>query len=311
MDTALKQRLLGAVVLIALAIIFVPMFLSGSPPKSETTSQEIPTPPERKFETRVLPVDTTSRPPTSAAPSPDHVATVDTHAPAKVDAMTDGGTGKPTPSPDAAVKPAAAPSKPVNPDKPPPATAPVTTSTAPPLAAAASSGRFFVHLGIYADKEHSDTLVQSVKKSGFPAYVEDADFQGKPAQRVRMGPFADRVSAEAARLKFKQAEPKVPSSVIESTDQPKTDTAAAAQPANRPGGWAVQVGAFKSEPEAMKLRDRCRNAGYSAFVDHQGSGEGSLWRVRVGPEVERANAERLRAALKQKLRIDGLLVTQP
>ena len=33
MDLSLKQRLLGAVVLIALAVIFVPMFLSGPAPQ--------------------------------------------------------------------------------------------------------------------------------------------------------------------------------------------------------------------------------------------------------------------------------------
>ena len=59
MDSALKQRLLGAVVLIALAIIFVPMFFSGSGPKQEsaTVNLEIPPAPDREFETRVLTVD--------------------------------------------------------------------------------------------------------------------------------------------------------------------------------------------------------------------------------------------------------------
>ena len=48
MDTALKQRLLGAAVLIALAVIFVPMFLSNSPQQKENTTAnlDIPPPPE-------------------------------------------------------------------------------------------------------------------------------------------------------------------------------------------------------------------------------------------------------------------------
>jgi DedD protein len=33
--------------------------------------------------------------------------------------------------------------------------------------------------------------------------------------------------------------------------------------------------------------------------------------VRAGPEVERAAAEKLRAAIKDKLKLDGMLVTQP
>ena len=59
MDSALKQRLLGAAVLIALAVIFLPMFFSSTPPKQENTTLglNIPPAPERNFETRNLAVD--------------------------------------------------------------------------------------------------------------------------------------------------------------------------------------------------------------------------------------------------------------
>src|SRR6185503_8254832 len=100
--------------------------------------------------------------------------------------------------------------------------------------------------------------VAKVTKLGCVAYSEPTEYQGKSALRVRAGPFADRAAAESARLKIKQAEPKVPSSVVESNEQPKAEAPAAALPANRAGGWAVQLGAFKSEAEANKLRERLR-----------------------------------------------------
>src|SRR5215470_14265253 len=70
MDLSLKQRLLGAVVLIALAIIFVPMFLSGPAPQqtSETVNLAIPPAPDREFQNRVLPVDATPNASKSAEP---------------------------------------------------------------------------------------------------------------------------------------------------------------------------------------------------------------------------------------------------
>src|SRR6478752_5572 len=88
MDSGLKQRLLGAAVLVALAIIFVPMFLGNAPPKADSAIQnlDIPPLPERKFETRTLTVE----PPAGAAPAPsakpsdkpsDKLPTVDTKAP--------------------------------------------------------------------------------------------------------------------------------------------------------------------------------------------------------------------------------------
>jgi DedD protein len=305
MDSALKQRLLGAAVLIALAIIFVPMFLGNAPPKDNTTvNLDIPPPPERKFETRTLPVEMPSSPASTApatspsAPSTpadsNKIVAVDTRAPARSDARPEDGTtaapAKTEPKPAAATGPAT----------------PAATAAAP----AAASGRFAVNLGIYADQAHADALVAKVKKLGQPAYSEATDYQGKPALRVRVGPFADRSAAESARLQIKQAEPKVPSSVVESSEQPKADAPASALPANRAGGWALQLGAFKSEAEANKLRDRLRGGGIASFVDHTGTDQ-TLWRVRAGPYADRAGADSARSSVKQKFQIDGMIVTQP
>jgi len=316
MDSALKQRLLGAAVLIALAIIFVPMFLSNSPPKQDGAAnvQEIPLPPDRKVEVRTLPVDAPAAPVATQPPAndPNRVVTVDTHAPPRTDALAD------TPAAPAATTPAAAaPAKPeakAEPAKSEPAkpvVAPPDAKSAPAAPVSAPGGRFAVHLGVYADQAHADQLVARLKAQKQPAYAEPTEYQGKPALRVRVGPFADRAAAESARLVIKQSEPKVPSSVVESGDQPKADAPAGSVAANRAGGWAVQLGAFKSEPEANKLRDRLRNGGIAAFVDRTGTGEGALWRVRAGPYVERSAAEGARTAIKSKFASEGIVVTQP
>ena len=310
MDSALKQRLLGAAVLVALAIIFVPMFLGNTPPKSDSAVQslEIPPLPERKFETRTLPVEPAAPAGNAQAPaavpgrSPDAIVTVDTRAAANgaapVETTTKGPAAEPAKAPAAAT--------------PVPDAKTVPAPETKPAAAAAAVGRFSVNLGIYADERHAETLVERLKKLGYSAYSEPTEYQGKAAQRVRVGPFADRAAAEAARLKIKQAEPKAPGSISEAAEpSPQADAPAAAVPANRPGAWAVQLGAFKSEAEANKLRDRVRTASVAAFVDRSGSGEQVLWRVRAGPYVDRAGAESARATLKQKQLPDGMIVTQP
>ena len=327
MDFALKQRLLGAAVLIALAIIFVPMFLGNSPPKETSTIQnlDIPPVPERKFEIRTLPVEPNAQPAGPPATSDDKVVTVDTRAPATFEAPDAAAAGKnppagqaATPSPPATAKPentvAAAESKPpVTAAAPGKAEAASAAESKPveTAAATAPAGRFNVNLGVYADEAHAAALVARVKKAGYPAFAEATDYQGKPAQRVRVGPFADRAAAETARLKIKRFEPKVPSSVSESAEQPTADAPASALAPNRAGGWAVQLGAFKSEAEANKLRDRIKAVSVAAFVDRTGSGDEALWRVRAGPFAERSGAEAARATLKQRLKADGMIVTQP
>jgi len=59
MDKALKQRLVGASVLIALAVVVLPMLLGGRPEGGTQETQKIeipPQPPELSFETRRYPI---------------------------------------------------------------------------------------------------------------------------------------------------------------------------------------------------------------------------------------------------------------
>ena len=81
MDTALKQRLVGASVLIALAVVVLPMLLGGRPDEGHPESQKIELPPqpaELDFETRRYPIGDKN-----PAPRPD----------------TESATPKPLPSP--------------------------------------------------------------------------------------------------------------------------------------------------------------------------------------------------------------------
>ena len=306
MDPALKQRLLGAIVLIALAIIFLPMLFSGSAPKSDsvTANLEIPPVPTREFETRVLAVDGAARGtenmPAKPAQGRESVATVDTRIPPRVEAIPDeasSASGKPEP----AIVPIPAPA--VEPVKP--------ATDAQMEAGKGADGRYFVHLGVYTSAGNANDLVATLKKSGFSAFTESVDFKGKPAQRVRVGPFGDRAEAEAARIRIKQVRSDVPSSVIGMAEDAKADAPATAVAAGTPGGWAVQLGAFATAEDANKLQGRLRAAGFAGFVDKFAADGKTLWRVRAGPEVDRVNAEKLRERIKDKLRVDGMIVTQP
>ncbi|MGB3461573.1 MAG: SPOR domain-containing protein, partial [Rhodanobacter lindaniclasticus] len=56
----MKTRLLGAAVLIALAVIFVPMFFTDSPPTpggDQSVSLAIPPAPDRDLQTRTMSLD--------------------------------------------------------------------------------------------------------------------------------------------------------------------------------------------------------------------------------------------------------------
>jgi DedD protein len=82
------------------------------------------------------------------------------------------------------------------------------------------------------------------------------------------------------------------------TESPPTDGTADSRDQSE---WVVQLGSFASGANAERLVGELKSRGYKAFVSRLGSGSRTRFRVRVGPEQERADAENL----AERLRRDG------
>lgn len=347
MDSALKQRLIGAAVLVVLAVIFLPMVLDGTTGEGgEAISLDVPAQPADGMRTEVVPLPplgSDAPAPAVAAPAEDRIATVDANAPTRVDAVSgevvgggrtpaDGGTA-PAPAPfaspaqadaappasqgAAAVPTAPVPTPtPIPTPSPSPAVSPVATPLpAAPVADASAAavpttpgGRYVISFGSYGQRDNATALIAQLERAGIRAYAEQVTVNGAPALRVRAGPYADRARAEQARQRARAARTDLDPVIVDVDPAP----ASAAAPATTAGGgYAVQIGAFSDQATANARRDRLRQGGFTAFVDSISTEQGTLWRVRVGPETARADAERLRDALKARLAIDGQVVVHP
>ncbi|MDQ3775430.1 MAG: SPOR domain-containing protein, partial [Pseudomonadota bacterium] len=75
--------------------------------------------------------------------------------------------------------------------------------------------------------------------------------------------------------------------------------------------WAIQLGSFSSKANAKKLRDRLQKLGFQPFVERITVKTRSVFRVRVGPERVRHQAEALRAKIRKQANLDGVLVRYP
>ncbi|MDX1609751.1 MAG: SPOR domain-containing protein [Halofilum sp. (in: g-proteobacteria)] len=76
-------------------------------------------------------------------------------------------------------------------------------------------------------------------------------------------------------------------------------------------GWVVQVGSFSREANAVVLRDRLRQQGRPAFVA-AGSADGqAVWRVRVGPVPEEAEAREIARELEAERGQPALVMSHP
>ena len=104
------------------------------------------------------------------------------------------------------------------------------------------------------------------------------------------------------------------------------ERAGAAEPGERLDGgveplsaWVVQVGSFGAQANAIEVRERLRAAGFPTFVtDTSAPGTASidpesptLFRVQVGPMVDRARAAEVRERVVALLGGDPIVVSYP
>jgi cell division septation protein DedD len=313
MDSTLKQRLIGAVVLIALAVIFLPMLVKGPAPDSGVSDVPLKVPDEPSQQIVEVPLNTPA-----AAPAGGAVG-LQADAPA-----SSASAAAPKPS--------------------------------PMLPPAVAGGDYAVNFGAYASSTDAESVVAALKQARLPGYTVADTVNGKPAWRVRIGPYADRAQAEIVRLEAAKVRDDVHAQVVvldasperpdtASTPQaavaaapvkseplppapakpapaqaeaPKPPVAAAPKPAPPPAalaaadtGFAVQLAAYSNGADALALRDKARAAGFSAFVQQVPTDKGTLSRVRIGPVATRDAADRLKAQAAAKLGIDGIVRPQP
>ena len=359
----MKTRLLGAAVLIALLVIFVPMFFSSNPSPAtagdQSVSLAIPPAQDSNLQTRTMSL-TPGAPATAASAAPaasatvtpaqgGQLATVNIASRRPTDVGTDAAAPKAQQSAGPVMGSGASPSQPViplqgqgNAAAAPPAAkapaktaatpvaaspAPLLTATPPVVAGSADHALYVLNLSAYANANSVDHLVRRVRSLGYPVLTRVITQAGKQLTLVTAGPFDSRTTAEAARLKITQSIPGVPARLVEGLGHadsgiaPAPVKAAAATTAapiaatattpSRAGGYAVQLAALGSEADANAMRDKLRAGGFDGFVDSVSVGGKRLWRVRAGPQTQRADAERVRDQIKAKFGISGNVVSVP
>ncbi len=265
MDADLKRRLVGATVLIVAALIFVPMLFDDEPRlASETLPVDIPTAPERDFESRVIPLDGTGQSPSSISEAmgvdqisntntttndasidetistntPDAITAVDTKVPDQIDAVSGEVINNTAPSDTTMNSDSAANSDTVAPSNPPPSAtnlplvnAPVQTATKP-----------------------IDVAQPTIKASVSPN--------------------------EATK-------PNSPIAVVETIP-----------PISATGRYLVNLGSFSKRENANLVIESLKNKGIRAFTETISVNGQPALRLRAGPFSQRAEAERVRLIAK-------------
>ena len=168
-----RRRLVGAIALVLLVVVFLPMFLDSEPkPLNQDIAIIIPPLPGP---------DSPSRPATAApaglAPSGPVVS------PAKTETAPFGPAPVPVALPKAETP------------KPEPGPAPVQP--------AKTSEDFVVQLGAFSNAANARALQRKLQENKFKAYTEVIKNSGGERTRVRVGPYDSREAAEKARQRMR------------------------------------------------------------------------------------------------------------
>jgi cell division septation protein DedD len=334
MEPALKQRLVGAVVLVALAVIFLPMLVEGPAPESGAAdvSLDVPPAPGQDFETRELPLVSPGDAPAGGVVGLDardddgtgELPTVDTADVAPVDRDGDGIVESPLAADLAEPGDDASPADGADDDGAPPAPAEMTPAPVP-------GGDWAVSFGTFSTQAAADRVVAQLRASQLPGFREQATVDGRTVHRVRIGPYDSEAMAQAARLRAAHVRDDVGARVIalrpeaparapepEREPEPARETASRPDPTPAPptrpaadAGFVVQLGAFSKQADVDALVARARGAGFNVMTEPVDTDQGRLTRVMVGPAFDRPAADALKARVQSRLGIDGLVRSHP
>jgi DedD protein len=199
-DTLVKERLTGAILLVALVVVLVPEALNG--PIRPAARVHSPASPAEEPPLRSYTINLADRPPggsgSFAAPPAGSAPPAPAAEPAAA-ATAPAPRAAPTPPP------ALAQAASARPTPAPPAAAP-HASAAPQAAAAAapatSGAGYVVQLGSFAKQANAERLAQQVHGLGYTVSVSRGT-SGRHLYRVQVGPARERAAAEQLAAKLR------------------------------------------------------------------------------------------------------------
>ncbi len=239
MERPLKQRLIGATILVVVAVVVLPGLLSGrrevvtleptrddsgvplrahefslgETPTAEEQAvaadelQPDPMPGETAAAPEPLPMTPPSGVPAAAAPATAPAAVPTATAPAPAAAALINRPVSPPAAAPAAVTPPASKPLPV----PVAATKPAAKPAPAPVAPAVNLSGWVVQIGSFGTRQKADELVAKLQAKGFRAFTLPYTAAGRTLHRVRVGPEQSRQSADqiAKRLEADGYQPHV------------------------------------------------------------------------------------------------------
>ena len=207
MERRVKERLVGASILVVLIVLIVPELLSG--PATAPVGTKLPMSAPEPVRNVTVDLATAKPPVPEPATTPGTptaaAAGAETHAGETAGAGASAGAGTTTGAGETAGAGAPAGAGGAASSAPLESAVPAPTTPADTVVSKAPAGEhgWAVQLGSFASRSNADKLAHQVKGQGFSVFVLSSGSGAAARYRVRVGPLADRGAATqaAARLK--------------------------------------------------------------------------------------------------------------
>jgi len=325
MDKALKQRLVGASVLIILAVIVLPMLLGGRSDTLQQESRQIERPPkpeELSVETRRFPVGIPNQPVMTEERQPpvpeslpiEDVAvenTEDKIPGESADQIAESSdideSGELVTSTDAVADSASI-------EKPPVVTSITLTSGKSEDALESDEKevpvdgpRYLVQVASFSSEKNAKALAGRLRAEKLSVRIDEIERTAGRLHSVRVGPYAERADADAAVSKIRAQMNDLSPRIV---DLKPGESAPVSTPSDPLVRWVVQVGSFNSASSADALVAKLRLSGFTAFSEKVTSAGKTVYKVRIGPEVDRDKVTETLAKVRAVHGLKGFVTTQ-
>jgi len=202
MDRSTKERLTGAIVLVAVAWLVIPVFLDGPEEDGETVRQAVDLPGQEGQPTRTRRIVLEPRPGRDEKITDPPPATRQLPAPSGDGGAAAGAQETPASGPEirAAESETASGPEP-EPEPEPVAQDEVSAMPEPepepePEQPAAAGSLWAVQLGSFSNEDNAEGLAADLRDEGFAAFLSRVESGGRTLHRVRVGPQGSREEAE-------------------------------------------------------------------------------------------------------------------
>jgi len=239
MDQELKQRLIGAAVITALAAIFVPMLFDDPIDESGKSVNELKIPdlPSKAQDVEIMPLpekveDVATIPPVEKPPEPSPTFVYEGEDEADLDMAT---------RPRATI----------------------------------------------SEKDVASTKPKTKLAEPEPMVAEEEDVSPLPHEPVTS------VQTPPQRVLSVETPAKSTKSTSEHTSQPHSSSAVE----NAVTRWYLNVGSFSKKSNATAMLENLKKQGFAVSVKEVASDKGTIYKVRVGPMLDKAKAQEMKSKL--------------